>query len=274
MRNMLKAVITAAAVCALLAGCSSAAPAVKSSSAKPDNCKMSLTATKTADEKGTPWSQVLYQGFDKEAALGTMSQTYGHCFTGYDGFKDTSGNGMYAPAKVLSVQDGMLDYYVHQADGQYLTAALTPQGYGGQLYGRWSLRFRSDTVAGYKIAFLLWPDSDKWADGEIDFPEGELGQGIYGYSHDVTGKPSHATFKFTTNQTMGAWHTLSIAWTPTGLTQTIDGVSKTTSNPISLPTKPMHWVLQAETSLSGALPAADAAGHIQVDWLRIETYQK
>ncbi|GAA1768688.1 hypothetical protein GCM10009767_28550 [Kocuria aegyptia] len=41
----------------------------------------------------------------------------------------------------------------------------------GQTYGRWETRMKLDVGKGYAPAVMLWPDSDVWADGEIDFFE-------------------------------------------------------------------------------------------------------
>lgn len=36
---------------------------------------------------------------------------------------------------------------------------------------------------------MLWPDSEEWKEGEIDFPEGDLDDSIGGYSHCTSGDP-------------------------------------------------------------------------------------
>ena len=50
-----------------------------------------------------------------------------------------------------------------------------------QAFGRFSVRFRSDPLPGYKAAWLLWPESDNWNEGEIDFPEGGLDSTMWGF---------------------------------------------------------------------------------------------
>lgn len=219
------------------------------------------------------WCPVLHEDFDQDAPIGAFQRVYGHNLSGYpDGHGDTSGNGQYWPSKVLSTHDGVLDWFVHSEGGQPMSAAPLPQGYEGQRYGRWTIRFRSDLLPQSKMAMLLWPDSDQWSDGEIDFPEGELGQDIYGYSHNVEGKPSHNQFKFDTKTTMTGWHTASIEWMPDHITFTLDGKSKTTNDPKALPSGNFHQVLQVETSLDGPAPDASVEGHVQVDWIQIERY--
>jgi hypothetical protein len=41
----------------------------------------------------------------------------------------------------------------------------------GQTYGRWEFRARTDHGRGLGSAILLWPDSEKLSDGEIDIAE-------------------------------------------------------------------------------------------------------
>jgi hypothetical protein len=213
------------------------------------------------------------EDFDKPAALGQVAQVYSDCLTGYHGYADTSDKGRYRPEQVLSVQDGSLDWYVHtDSNGQPVTAAPAPTGYTGQLYGRYTVRFRSDSIPGYKMAFLLWPDSDKWADGELDFPEGALGGIIHGNDHSVTGEPAKTPFKLNTATNTRAWHTAQITWTPKTVSFSLDGKASTTHDAAAIPTKPMHLILQVETNLSGPKPDPAVSGHVQVDAIKIEKY--
>jgi len=73
---------------------------------------------------------------------------------------------------------GVLDNVIHTENGVHMVSApepVIPGGNPGVPYGRYVVRFRSDAIAGYKTAWLLWPNSDNWpTDGEIDFPEGNL----------------------------------------------------------------------------------------------------
>ena len=146
------------------------------------------------------WHQVTAEDFTTPVALGGwLSSPYTARWFAYDGYGDTSGHGVYDPAKVLSVHDGTLDWYLHTENGSHLVAALVPgipaTGWG-QRYGRYSVRFRSDTIPGYKMVAMLWPDSDNWGEGEVDFTEvGELTAGntiyanMYSTGDTSTGTP-------------------------------------------------------------------------------------
>lgn len=80
----------------------------------------------------------------------------------------------------------MLDLFLHTRGGTPIGAAPVPivtKAWQGQTYGRYSVRFRADALPGYKVAWLLWPASDSWSEGEIDFPEGGLESTMWGFNH-------------------------------------------------------------------------------------------
>lgn len=254
------------ALCALalvLSACTPQRPAQRLPAASPKAPACAVT-----------WCTAVFEDFNRAAQLGAFEQTYGADWAGYpDGRSDTSGHGQYWSSKVLSAHDGVLDWWVHSEGGQPMTAAPLPQGYAGQRWGRWTVRFRADRISGFKLAFLLWPVSDRWAEGELDFPEGELGQHIYGFAHNVQGNPGRNQVKVDAAVSMGQWHTATIEWLPDHLTYTLDGqVIKRSTDAKAIPQVPMRSVLQVETDLEGAAPAASAQGHVQVDWVKIERW--
>lgn len=144
------------------------------------------------------------------------------------------------------------------------------------------VRFRSDSVPGYKMAFLLWPDTDNWGEGEVDFPEASslessgTGNRIYANLYPPgnlqTGTPGPSTgFTTQTYPANSGWHTATIEWSPGKLTFVLDGVPLGTKTS-GVPTTSMHWVLQLETSIDGPAANSTAAGNLQVDWAALYTY--
>lgn len=225
---------------------------------------------------GADWHLVLDQHFDQPAALGQFDTVYPG-YSGYDGATDTSDNGVYDNSRTVSVAGGILDEHIRTIDGQPTVAALTPPIalWAGQTYGRYEVRFRSDDIPGYKQAWLLWPgDGYDWEHGEIDFPEGGLGQEVWGFSHQVDGDPSKNQFAVDTTMTSGDWHTAVIEWKPGSVTFVLDGESWTTTDPQAVPTVPMNWILQTETNLDGYVPDPSVSGHVQIDYLRAWTYAR
>jgi beta-glucanase (GH16 family) len=211
---------------------------------------------------------VFSDDFNTPAAAGQFLNVYSSKWGTYDGFKDTGHLGMYSN-NVISVAGGALDMYLHTENGVPQVAAPVPfihGGWGGQQYGRYSVRFRADSLPGYKTAWLLWPDSDNWSDGEIDFPEGDLNGTIYAFDHEV-GNPSNNAMAVNTGASFTDWHTATTEWTPAGVKFYLDG-NLVGSSTVS-PSVPMHLILQTETS--GA-PDASVAGHVQIDSISIWSY--
>ena len=193
-----------------------------------------------------------------------------------DGWKDTSGNGSYSPSKVLSIRNGVLNYYIHSAHGVHMVAALEPKipggvNHNGLRYGRYEVRFRAARLAGYKIAWLLWPDSGVWPqDGEIDFPEGNLNGDFYAFMHQLSATSGNQRFAYAAHHGYASWHTAVIDWMPSYCRFVLDGRIVGTSRR-DIPNTPMHWVLQAETALGGAVPRDTTRGNIQIAWVTAYT---
>jgi hypothetical protein len=222
------------------------------------------------------WKQNFKEDFTKNAGLGQIDEVYGASMRGYDGFNDTSGNGTYAPDKVLTASNGMLNYNLHTENGRPLVATPVLNDYKGQTYGRYSIRFRSDTLVGYKIAFMQWPSSDNWNEGEIDWPEGNLdghmrpGLAVPGTltNSGMNFEPAQEIFS-KTNATN--WHVATTEWTPSGVKWYWDGelVNYTTKSPST----DFRWTLQAETETWNArIPDPSLKGNLQVDWATSYTY--
>jgi beta-glucanase (GH16 family) len=129
------------------------------------------------------------------------------------------------------------------------------------------VRFKSDALKGFKTAWLLWPDSGLWPqDGEIDFPEEDLAATFYAAAHR-TGTNKFAVDIFQSGASFTAWHTATIEWTPSSVEFFLDGASIGVST-IGVPDKPMHYILQTESCLTGC-PLPETRGHLSVDWVAI-----
>jgi hypothetical protein len=218
------------------------------------------------------WKQVFAEDFTTNAPAGTFGTAYKNRFSTYHGFPDSFKAGTYN-RDILSVKDGKLDMHLHKKNGRPQVAAPAPivtTPWAGQKYGKFTVRFKSDALPGYKTAWLLWPDSNDWNEGEIDFPEGGLNSTIWGFNHCV-GNPMKNCSWADTQVKFSDWHTASIEWTPTRVTYLLDGqvVSNDTKN---VPHTAMHWVLQTETA--SANPTITRDGHLQIDWVTVYTHSK
>ncbi|MEI6622526.1 MAG: glycoside hydrolase family 16 protein [Actinomycetes bacterium] len=229
------------------------------------------TAMPVGDLPG--WKSVFAQDFNTPAALGSFLTTYKD-FGAYPyGYTDTSRNlrsnpGYYHPEKTLSASNGAMDAWLHYDAtlGKYLVAAPKPL-LPTMTYGRFAMRLRADSIPGYKIAPLLWPDSGSWpSGGEIDFPEGDLdGTSLAGYAHWAN--PNGGQDYFNTRVDPTTWHVYEVIWTPGKVQFLVDGKSLGVST-TNVPSNPMHWVLQMETEISSTAPSTNAQGHVQIDWVK------
>jgi hypothetical protein len=223
------------------------------------------------------WRQVFVDDFTTAVPLGSfpdaVAADWGQSYS--DGWSDTTGNGTYMPSKVVSIGNGVMNIRLHTENGTHLVAAAVPTvpnadgSRGGLLYGRYAVRFRADSAAGYKTSFLLWPDSGVWPrDGEINFPEGNLDGSINGYLHPQGGTTSAASYSFSTGAKYPSWHTAVTEWSPGKIVYKLDGriVGSVTSR---VPNTPMHWVLQTETATFGGPPTDAAASNVQIDWVAV-----
>jgi beta-glucanase (GH16 family) len=225
------------------------------------------------------WTQVYSDDFSQSVPLGQFPAAVSSQWTDYpDGWNDTTGNGEYEPSQVVSIHDGVMDLYLHTQNGVHMVAAPepvipgAPGSDGGLLYGRYSVRFKADPVPGYKTAWLLWPDSNQWSEGEIDYPEGDLNNTFDAYMH-YRGDPTSQDV-YSTSATYTSWHTATIEWTPQAVTFYLDGQDiGSSTNTGDIPDTPMHLVLQTETQLTGGPPSDSAAGHVYIDWVVVYSRQ-
>lgn len=220
------------------------------------------------------WSIIFNEDFNTDAQLGSFLTTYKNFKDYPSNYTDTSRNyrsdpGHYVTAKTVSVKSSILNTNLHYdtVSGQYVVAALKPV-LPVMLYGKFSIRLRADVIPGYKIAPLLWPDSEIWpAGGEIDFPEGDLnGKSFSAFAHYANSAGGQDYFNSNVDPTQ--WHTYDIAWSPGKIEFYVDGRLIGTSTKY-VPNTPMHWVLQMETQISSVSPSKSVSGNVQIDWVKV-----
>ena len=147
---------------------------------------------------------------------------------------------------------------------------------GGQKYGRWEARVRSQAGNGYGPVMLLWPESGEWPeDGEIDImeiPKGDRTKAHFtvhwGEDNTQDGKSVQSDFT--------QWHNFAVEWTPEHIIGYLDGEEfYRIEDPDANPPGPMHFVLQQDIGPYGKdwIPAPDASTPetctFEVDWVRI-----
>jgi hypothetical protein len=219
------------------------------------------------------WRQVFTEDFLMPVGEGSFpGSAYGGKWKVYDdGTRDTAGqhegtNSRYYPSRVVSVANGILRKRLHTEDGIAMSAAILPQA-GDFTHGRFSVRFRADEIAGYKVAWLLWPTSGTWPqDGEVDFPESSLDGEITAFMHRFGASNGGDQDVFQTSARFNNWHTATIEWTPDRITFILDGavIGESTER---LPANDMYWVLQTESCLGNCQPAPWVEGTLEIDWV-------
>ena len=90
------------------------------------------------------------------------------------------------------------------------------------------------------------------------------------YTHHQGATSGSDQDRFATGTAFGGtgWHTAVIQWTPSALRYYLDDrlIGTSTSR---IPSSPMHWVLQTETSIKEAAPADATGGHVLIDWVAV-----
>lgn len=154
------------------------------------------TTAGTITANGHTFVPVLDQDFTSAPNSTNVQSDYAS-MAYYNGFQDTSNQGWYDPASVLTVVNGVLTANLHtavpsaasQAAGSPnsavpLVSCVMPDNYNTIIYGRASVRFRARATVpgngiGYKIVWFWFPTDNNWNEGEIDaFEVSSIGAGI------------------------------------------------------------------------------------------------
>lgn len=242
--------------------------------AAPSVAADSLAAMPQGDvtSHGRTWKQSYAEDFSRDAPLGSVLEEYPE-MQAYSGYSDTSGRGLYDPDRVLSVEDGNLDFWLHSEDGRPRVATVMPDGYEPHETGRVSIRYKTTDTPGYKFVGMLWPTDDDWNKGEIDWPEGDLGSPARPASA-IPGTWSNGMMRFdssvqrdTSSAQSSGYHVATTEWDHGVVRFSWDGqlVSVTRT---AVPKDPMRVTLQAETAITGEVPWW-ADGHVDIDWISI-----
>ncbi len=172
----------------------------------------------------------------------------------------------------ISQGGGSLHITATKADGGVSGGMSDAQG---QIYGRWEFRSRTGPGAGFGSAILLWPDSEKLSDGEIDivevpFPKRDNANFIL-----HSGPRGGDTVGGNMNGNFTQWHTFAVEWLPTSITWYVDGVQryKVTDRSI-IPDTPMHLAIQLDQGpVKDWIPEIDdttpASINLDVDWVHV-----
>ncbi|WP_396289267.1 glycoside hydrolase family 16 protein [Curtobacterium sp. KT1] len=205
------------------------------------------------------FKQTFVENFSKAAsANGPFAKTYANSWQPYP---DGTGGTYYSGSQV-SARDGYMDV---KLDGKRGAAGTfgTPNGAWSHVGGKFSVRAKATGGNGNGAAFMLWPSSNVWSDGEIDYPEANFeGSPMLHHHSMVAGQEATAT-SMSTGVTWRSWHVYSVEWIPgTSVKYLLDGkvIKTVTSN---VPKTAHRYMFQVGNW--------GAAGHLDIDW--VSTYE-
>lgn len=221
---------------------------------------------------GRTWAPETSIDFTTNATFGAARAAYPKIVF----YPEGSGNGKYLADQTVTVANSMMDVYVrHIGTVDAGAAMLFKRADGTEPWtgGRFTFRFRADpSAAGYGGVFQLWPATQLWAEGEMDFPEGDFGGQMNLYHHEVGANPANNYLVASNLGTWDQWHTGTIEWVPgTSARYYLDGVKVgEVTNAAQVATTPHNFVLQMASHTTETSASDTAAGHFQLDWVVIQ----
>ncbi|GAB3600913.1 hypothetical protein GCM10027586_03590 [Kineococcus gypseus] len=224
----------------------------------------------------TGWVRVYAEDFTTYAARGQFQakypavKDYGNSTVKQDTFR----RGAYNAAATMSAHDSVADCHFRVVDGVPTGNVIVPHDWFNATPGhRFEMRYRvtsSTSPNGFKMAAMLWPSSDVWAEGEVDYPEGDFTGRQQGFVHRTIAGREDENAHWFNGASNWAWHTAAIEWTRGLLVFTLDGREVSRYSGSSVPTTPHQWRLQVETELNHEPIASTAGGHLEIDYFVIE----
>lgn len=169
-----------------------------------------LTAA-PAQGASTPPSKTgsFFVGWNNTTPVGKVDTTY----KGYWQPYPNGMSGKYYSDDIISIYNGAMVIAVGNGKGAAGTFGTPTKAYS-HIGGTFSIRARTTGGSGNGIAVMLWPSSDRWADGELDFPEGGFGNYVNVFHHSTISGSEGSAVRFQPNVKWSDWHTYSTVWVP------------------------------------------------------------
>jgi hypothetical protein len=250
-------VFVAVVAAAITLGSVSTADARPSAGPLPTPSPSVVTPTPTPTLPAATTAPTFSEDFATPAAAGgQFAATYVDAWQPYpDGMSDK-----YYSGEVISAHDGVMDVAMDGTHGAAGTFG-TQDGAWSHVGGTFSVRARATGGDGNGAAFMLWPTSNVWSEGELDFPEGTFQGTVGAFSHSlVAGQERHANGLHTT-ATWRQWHTYTTVWVPgESVKYYIDG-ELVFSDTQYVPTTAHRYMFQIGNH--------GAPGNLEIDWVRV-----
>jgi hypothetical protein len=206
------------------------------------------------------WTQKFSEDFTTDAAAGQFQSTYANSWCGYE----EGTGGQYYNDALISAHDGLMDIGLNGTQGAAGSFG-PPETCWGDTYGRYSIKFKAEGAEGNGTAMMLWPSSDVWGDGEIDFPEGNLDGTFHAFQHPLNCSDCSSSVS-AEGASFADWHVATTEWSPAGVNYYVDGeliMATTDDNP----TTDHRWTIQVAPVADNAQP-----GHLLIDWVTSYSY--
>lgn len=122
----------------------------------------------------TGFTAYFVENFNTAAAAGTGSGQFGSVYA--NSWTNYTQSGTMSPQTQISAHDGVMDIAM---DGTKGAAGWwgPPATSASRIGGRFMMRAKAIGAMGNGPAVMIWPSSDVWSEGEIDFPESVSGSG-------------------------------------------------------------------------------------------------
>jgi len=193
------------------------------------------------------------------AAKGKFAKTYAKNWQPYP---DGTG-GMYYSGSQISGHAGVMDVLLDGKKGAAGTFGTARDAWT-HVGGKFTVRARASGGDGNGAAFMLWPNSNRWADGEIDYPEANFEASPMVFQHSMTPGQEVNTTQHWTGVSWREWHTYSIEWIPgKSVTYQLDGKTITTITK-DVPTTAHRYMFQVGNW--------GKPGHLYIDWFTTYDY--
>lgn len=206
----------------------------------------------------TNFRQVYVENFDTVAdANGPFKTAYANS---WQPFND---EGIYYPNQMVSAHDGAMDIRLDGTKGAAGTFGAPADAFN-RVGGRFSMRAKAIGGDGNGAAVMVWPSSDVWNEGEIDYPEANFETTPFVHHHVMNQGDNSAAEDYDTTVSWRDWHIYTIEWIPgVSVKYYLDGVAllTVTSN---VPTTAHRY--QVQTGNYGS------PGNMYIDWVSIWAY--
>jgi hypothetical protein len=172
-------------------------------------------AAPTADPR-SGFTRIYTENFNTPATTGTGASSVLAIY-GSKSLQFYNDEGVYYPRATTSVHDGYLDVNLPGDKGAAFVFGGTDIAYN-RIGGRFAFRAMAIDAIGNGTATMVWPSSEVWADGEIDYPESNFEDAPMGHHHYMIAGQEASSDNFGTGVDWRAWHEYAVEWFPPGTT--------------------------------------------------------